>query len=529
MIVDLLESENFALPHQNSVVIVGAGPVGIYLAHRLSLSGKSVVLVEAGGSVADSYRNEVATRSVGLDFLGYRLGRAFGLGGTSVVWGGQLAEFDAADFPTWPISYDEVSRWYGAVYKDLSISPENPDTYRSRLGRETSNVQPVERFFTHWLPQQNFARIFRKEVIDNPDIPVLLNATVNGITFADGRAQSIKIRTANQSDIEIKGSQFIFCNGTLEIVRFFLSTARTSNVPWKNNALIGKFYQDHLCGRSATAEVIDERRFRDFFENAFAHGIVKLQSKLRFRPELHQPGDLGICGFFSFKSDMQDQLGNIKWLIRALRSGAQSSSLASLPRDLLALLRMFAPITLRYLKDRRIMAFFDRSLDFMVQSEQNPMAESQIRLCEDQHPVPGLFAIEIDWQIDQQRTIEAVKTFTLAVDQYLQEHGLARLTIDDRVKSCNVEFLKEMVDVYHHAGGMCMSAQPNLGVVDPDCRVWGTPNVYVAGASVFPSSGHANTTFTALALAARLASTLQSHNDPLAAPLRNDSSQRSPG
>jgi choline dehydrogenase-like flavoprotein len=83
--------------------------------------------------------------------------------------------------------------------------------------------------------------------------------------------------------------------------------------------------------------------------------------------------------------------------------------------------------------------------------------------------------------------------------------------------------------VYHHAGGMCMSAQPNLGVVDPDCRVWGTSNVYVAGASVFPSSGHANTTFTALALAARLASTIQSHNDPLAAPFRNDSSQRSLG
>jgi choline dehydrogenase-like flavoprotein len=61
-----------------------------------------------------------------------------------------------------------------------------------------------------------------------------------------------------------------------------------------------------------------------------------------------------------------------------------------------------------------------------------------------------------------------------------------------------------------------MSASPQQGVVDPECRVWGTSNLYVAGAAIFPSSSHANTTFTALALAARLAATIQSEDKPRA-------------
>jgi choline dehydrogenase-like flavoprotein len=102
---------------------------------------------------------------------------------------------------------------------------------------------------------------------------------------------------------------------------------------------------------------------------------------------------------------------------------------------------------------------------------------------------------------------------------------LARLSIDDRVKSNDVGFVKTMYDFYHQAGGMCMSDSPASGVVDTDCRIWGTSNVYVGGASVFPSSSHANTTFTALALAARLASTLQAQDKAIVARSNGDTAK----
>ena len=42
------------------------------------------------------------------------------------------------------------------------------------------------------------------------------------------------------------------------------------------------------------------------------------------------------------------------------------------------------------------------------------------------------------------------------------------------------------------------------GVVDPNCRVHGLDNLYIAGSSVFPTGGYANPTLTLVALAVRL-------------------------
>jgi choline dehydrogenase-like flavoprotein len=54
-----------------------------------------------------------------------------------------------------------------------------------------------------------------------------------------------------------------------------------------------------------------------------------------------------------------------------------------------------------------------------------------------------------------------------------------------------------------------MSSDPTRGVVDADCRVHGYANLYIAGSSVFPTSGWANPTLTIIALAHRLAAHLR--------------------
>lgn len=50
-----------------------------------------------------------------------------------------------------------------------------------------------------------------------------------------------------------------------------------------------------------------------------------------------------------------------------------------------------------------------------------------------------------------------------------------------------------------------MHVEPRQGVVDEHCRVHGVGNLYIAGASVFPTAGYANPTLTLCALALRLA------------------------
>lgn len=58
-------------------------------------------------------------------------------------------------------------------------------------------------------------------------------------------------------------------------------------------------------------------------------------------------------------------------------------------------------------------------------------------------------------------------------------------------------------------GSTRMHRNPRLGVVDADSRVHGITNLFVAGSSVFPTSGSANPTLTIVALSLRLADHLK--------------------
>jgi choline dehydrogenase-like flavoprotein len=234
---------------------------------------------------------------------------------------------------------------------------------------------------------------------------------------------------------------------------------------------------------------------------------MKLQPKLRFKPEERERHSSGVAGSFSFTSKLQENIGNIKMLVRAAAAGRAHSNWRKLPSDVRALGAAFLPIVLRYLRHRRILALFEGGLALNAQIEQLPIARSRITLVDDAPQPSGLFRAAVDWQVDG-REIETLRAFAEQCDRYLQRRGIARLRIDERILAGDRDFLTSFMDTYHQCGGMRMSAQAADGVVDPACRVWKTDNVHVAGACVFPTSGSANCTLTALALAARLAASL---------------------
>jgi choline dehydrogenase-like flavoprotein len=70
-----------------------------------------------------------------------------------------------------------------------------------------------------------------------------------------------------------------------------------------------------------------------------------------------------------------------------------------------------------------------------------------------------------------------------------------------------------------HPMGTCrMGADPVSSVVDPDCRLWGHPDIFVADASVLPSSGGAGPSLTTVALALRVADRVVASLDPVLEP-----------
>ena len=54
-----------------------------------------------------------------------------------------------------------------------------------------------------------------------------------------------------------------------------------------------------------------------------------------------------------------------------------------------------------------------------------------------------------------------------------------------------------------------MHRDPARGVVDAEGRVHGVPNLWIGGASTFPTGGYANPTLSIVALALRLADGLR--------------------
>src|ERR1700733_12138236 len=136
----------------SELVIVGAGTVGLFLAEVLAGLGerRDVILVEAGSKVPGTSSNAARSTSVGRPHEGVHLGRAAGLGGTSSLWGGQLAEFSPADLEredaAWPLTYEELRGHYRDVYRILGMgNPESGAFYRERLGAEAEEAEPIER------------------------------------------------------------------------------------------------------------------------------------------------------------------------------------------------------------------------------------------------------------------------------------------------------------------------------------------------------------------------------------------------
>jgi choline dehydrogenase-like flavoprotein len=490
------------------VVIVGAGTVGLFLAKCLAARGRSVLIIEGGSRVAATTYDGQGAKSVGRPHFGVLTGRAMGLGGTSVLWGGQLAEFVECDVTRpgheWPLRFDELRQWYDYTYEQLGLAKQATIAdYQREFGIEVGAHHAIEQFFTSWLPQPNFAVMFRNEVIESKTIQIVLNATVSDISMEGGRANAITAIRPTGQRLTIKGNDFVFAAGTIANSQFFLSTQKRSNVPWKTNQSVGRYFHDHLAGKAADVEILNEKRFRTFFENGYAVGR-KLQPKLRFTQPSRAETATGICGMFAFHSSGGAHLTNIKTLVKGMKSGLSYSAIRTLPRDVVRLGGSFAPFVIRYIKDRRLMAMFDQGVEFTIQAEQWPIADSRIRIIEGAAAGPtGLLPVGLDWQLDG-RELATIRRFVQDTDTYLQENGLARLRYHPKLFDDRADYLKGLIDTYHQCGGLRMSSHRGAGVTDANCRVWDTDNVFVAGSAVLPSSSYANSTLTGLALTARL-------------------------
>ena len=125
----------------------------------------------------------------------------------------------------------------------------------------------------------------------------------------------------------------------------------------------------------------------------------------------------------------------------------------------------------------------------------SPSADRRVTLAE-QRDALGVPRAVLDWRLGGEVTRTVTRLQEILAEQ-LGARGIGTLT--------PAEGPPEYTDASHHMGTTRMGRDPRTSVVDPDCRVHGLANLFMAGSSVFPSAGHANPTWTLVALALRLA------------------------
>lgn len=492
--------------------------------------------------------------------------RCRALGGSTHVWKGKSAAFDPIDLierpwvpnSGWPISRDALDSYLDRAAEVLNLGP---NIYDDRLWDLIGAAPPVP-----WLDSEGFRSFFwqfARSRLDQLDIMrfgrefvtlradnirVLLNATATRIELtADGSGfDHVEMSTILGVRHKVKARSAVLAASAIENARLMLvSNSQQPQGIGNRRDLVGRFLMDHAVSRVGIFKPDDiSRVIRHFGFCGVRHGgrTHMYMHGMALRPEIQERERLlNAAVYFMPERAPDDPWDALKRLMRRKSSyplrdswsvisgiglvvrGAGTIALSSrLTPDRLRELVVNAAI--RYCPNFVVEEFQSRgvphkltALTMEVISEQRPDRNSRITLSEriDRLGVP---LPRVEWHIndDERRTIIQVSHMTRNAFMHA---GLPVPTLEPWIAEQRPED-SDIIDFAHTMGTTRMSRDPQSGVVDENCRVHGVHGLYIAGASTFPTGGHANPTLMILALAIRLADTLKSEFAGSASPSR---------
>jgi choline dehydrogenase-like flavoprotein len=482
--------------------------------------------------------------------------RCRALGGSTHAWAGKSAAFDSVDFEKrswvphsgWPIERASLARYLDRAADILNLGP---NSYDESLWELTGMAPPEPRVDVEGL--RSFFWQFARSRLDHLDIMrfgrefvtfkaenvrVLLNATVRQIELApDGTSfDGLEISTVEGVRSKVKAKLAVIAASGIENPRLLLaSNAIQSSGIGNSSDLVGRFLMDHAGARvgrfdmAGLAQIVKRFGFYGVRHNGrthmYMHGLAPspiiqereqlLNSAVYFMPE-RSPDDpwdalKRLLRRNSAKpgDDMLAVLSGAGLLAKGIGMKALASNATP------TVLKDFIVNTaIRYNPNLVAEEFQSRGLPHKLTgvwidaiAEQRPDPDSRVTLADRTDRI-GVPLAKVNWRIndDERRTI--VRIAHLTRDAFARV-GMAVPILEPWVAEERLED-GVIIDMAHTLGTTRMSETPASGVVDKNCQVHGVRGLYVAGGSIFPTSGHANPTLMILALAIRLADTMKS-------------------
>ncbi|MDM9625414.1 FAD-dependent oxidoreductase [Rhizobium sp. S152] len=510
------------------ICIVGAGPVGLSLAISLARQGTRVIILESG-------RQWRTTRAQALSALAHFDPEYHGhseqtvvraVGGASLRWGGRCVELDDIDFArrdhvpeaSWPIGHEELRRYYEPARHMLTADLE-PNDRAAATGAANS--------LETWARLRNTARAHRLSLRDMCNIAIIRDCTVTDLKVDPEHAAITALECmVHGTRHVVEAPAFVLAAGGRENARLLMETQLSHQRMFGGtDGPLGRNYMGHLTGQIATVSFTTAQAAERYFFKLSRTGTVfrnRLQpsdatqqrlalANIVFWPDSPRPDEVipgngagsllhllrhAIADIrhptrrhsLSAKGVMADHLRNAvanPW--RTLAEGSRMAWRKAMPGDA-PQSRLISPTNTYLLR---------------YHAEQLPNARSRVTLS-DRRDENGCRRLDVDFRYRGEDFTSVVRAHE-AMDARLRRNGEGRLSMLKPRESLEDWINTQALDGYHQIGLTPMSATARTGIVDKDCRVHDLRNLFVAGSSIFPTSGQANPTLPAVAFALRLA------------------------
>ena len=510
------------------LIVVGSGPAGASLVHRLAPTGKRILLIERGDYLPRSRANwdaktvfadgvyQAAETWYGRHGEAFHPGLHYYVGGNSKVYGAALLRLRERDFgevvhqhgvsPAWPLGYTDFEPFYSeaeglfAVHGQRGEDPLEPPasgpypfppvSHEPRIAALSDSLA-ADGLHPFHLPlgirlEERGGKpaptsiCIRCDAFDG--FPCLLNGK------ADAQVMCVDPTLANHANVELMTNAMVT---RLETDAAGKTVAAVHVTHGGEQARYAADIVVVACGALSSALLL-LRSANDAHPDGLANGSGQVgRNYMRHNQSvlmalMSEPNDtvfqktLAVSDFYFGADDWDYPLGLMQMCAASHAEQIKAEAL---------------PSWLEFLPDLPFEKMARHSMNFWLSSEDLPRPENRIYYDGDR--------VVLDVTEQGQ---EAHQRLRKKLEHYMSRNGASPVLLERNL------YLGKGIPISgtaHQAGTARFGADPANSVLDLDCRAHELDNLYVVDASFFPSIGAVNPTLTIIANALRVAGHIQ--------------------
>ncbi len=504
--------------------IIGAGAAGITLALALEDANTRILVLESGGLDPEPASQDLARGEIaGQRYVPLESARLRCLGGSTMHWGGWCRPLESIDFEArewvphsgWPINRTHLEPYYPRAQEICQLGEFDYDPAGWELPQDALLNLPAGRVNSRLIqfsPPTRFGVRYREALERSKTITTCLNSTVTQLNVREnGRGvTSLRVATLEGNGFSVVAKRYVLATGGIENPRLLLASSETVKQGLGNDHdLVGRFFAEHIVLDTAGVLPQDPRLNLSFYQPI---------SRETARRSRHPGGrSANVMAYLTLDPRVQRERHTVNYSAKIVETTwseyftNQDTSYGGVPERSTWEDVKHSLHSLWENLDEAVEAEFRpgghgaKMYKIVTTQEQAPNPASRVRLAQERDAL-GMPRARLEWHLsDLDR-----HSIDVAIDECIRAFGaagIAKLHVPMEMK--RNAWPDDIPISWHHCGTTRMSDDPAKGVVNSDGRVHGIENLYIAGSSVFTTSGHGNPTLSIVALALRLADHLR--------------------